>query len=81
MNWWIMHGIEGFFAGIADAITSIWRGRNLLFRPGLFDNPVEKRRSQVVSTIFCVLATLLLLGMAAAVVGFFWWLLTSHQRG
>jgi hypothetical protein len=75
-----MHGIESFFLGIANAIISLWQGRALLYRPSFFDEPKAKRRSQILGTFFCVLATLFLLGLAFGAVWLIWWAFTRHQR-
>jgi hypothetical protein len=76
----VMHGLDNVFIQLANAITSVWRGRSALSRPSLFGDPEFERRSRFWLTLLAVVATLFAVALAAGAVYFLWWTFAIHER-
>ena len=79
-----VEGLGQIFTGLIESVISMWRGRALFSRSSLFVDPALKRRSQIASTVLCIIATLILLCVAVGVAFMVWWIFTKmftlHER-
>ncbi len=79
-----VEGLAQIFAGLVESVISMWRGRASLSGSSLFEDPALKRRSQIASTVVCIIATMVLLCVMAGMAWLVWWMCTRmftlHDR-